>query len=150
MLKLRIDRIQKSSTSTIGKLYIDDSYFCDTLEDPDRGLKDSMTVAEVSAAKIHGNTAIPAGTYTIDLNTVSPRFKDRSWAQCCQGKLPRLNNVKGFTGVLIHVGNAPKDTSGCILVGNNNAKDSLVNSVSVFQKLMKILSFASDVTLTIG
>ena len=59
---------------------------------------------------------------------VSPKFKDRSWAKFCNGKLPRLLEVPGYNGVLIHVGNKPSDTLGCILVGYNKIKGQVVNS----------------------
>lgn len=149
MKQLLLERIRRDATYTLGKLYIDGIYFCDTLEDPDRGLDNDMDLSEVQKIKVYGNTAIPTGTYTIDLKTVSPKFRNRTWAQCCEGRLPRLNNVKGFSGVLIHVGNTPKDTLGCILVGTSNNIGGLVNSRDAFKDLMKILNSATDVVLTI-
>ncbi|HAC22739.1 MAG TPA: hypothetical protein DCF91_11720 [Porphyromonadaceae bacterium] len=149
MKQLLLERIQKEATYTLGKLYIDGIYYCDTLEDPDRGLDDNMDLLEIKKIKVKNNTAIPTGTYTIDLNKVSPKFKDRDWAQCCDGKIPRLNNVKGFEAVLIHVGNSPKNTSGCILVGTSNNMGGLINSSNAFKDLMKRLNSATDLVLTI-
>lgn len=37
-VNILVKRIAKRPTYTIGKLYIDGKYFCDTIEDKDRGL----------------------------------------------------------------------------------------------------------------
>lgn len=134
-MELVLKRTFKGPKYTIGHLYINGAYECDTLEDVDRGLTDSMSVTEIAAKKVYGQTAIPTGTYKIDMNTVSPKFKDRSWAKFCKGKLPRLVDVKGYSGVLIHVGNKAEDTLGCILVGDNKIKGQVINSTSTFQQL---------------
>lgn len=138
-MELKLDRKYKKPNYTIGKLYINDKYFCDTIEDADRGLKDSMSEAEIKLKKVYSKTAIPTGTYEIIMNTISPKFKNRSWAKPYGGKLPRLLNVKGFDGVLIHVGNKPEDSLGCILVGKNNIKGQVTESTITFNKLMKEL-----------
>ncbi len=143
-MKILVDRIYKSQSYTIGKLYVDGKYICDTLEDADRGLSDSMPIEEIHSKKIYGITAIPTGTYKITMSVVSNKFKDRSWARPYDGKLPRLCNVKGYDGVLIHVGNRDKDSLGCILVGENKQKGMLVNSVNSFNKLMNILVNTDD------
>lgn len=134
-MELVLKRTFKGPKYTIGHLCINGAYECDTLEDVDRGLTDSMSVAEIASKKLYGQTAIPTGTYKIDMNTVSPKFKDRSWAKFCKGKLPRLVDVKGYSGVLIHVGNKAEDTLGCILVGDNKIKGQVINSTSTFQQL---------------
>ena len=145
---LTLDRKYKLPTYTIGKLYIDGEYFCDTLEDKDRGLTDDMTVSEISKTKIKKETAIPTGTYSITLNIVSPRFSVSSfYKQVCNGKLPRILNVKGFDGILIHVGegiNGKDLTSGCILVGKNTIKGGLTNSKECFKELYKLLKDRYD------
>lgn len=145
---LTLDRKYKLPTYTIGKLYIDGEYFCDTLEDKDRGLTDDMTVSEISKIKIKNETAIPTGTYSITLNIISPRFSVSSfYKQVCNGKLPRLLNVKGFDGILIHVGegiNGKDLTSGCILVGKNTIKGGLTNSKEYFKELYKLLKDKYD------
>lgn len=138
-MELKLDRKYKKPNYTIGKLYINDKYFCDTIEDSDRGLKDSMSESEIKLKKVYSKTAIPTGTYEIIMNTISPKFKNRSWAKPYGGKLPRLLNVKGFEGVLIHVGNKPEDSLGCILVGKNNIKGQVTESTITFNKLMKEL-----------
>lgn len=142
---LTLDRKYKLPTYTIGKLYIDGEYFCDTLEDKDRGLTDSMSVSEISKIKIKNETAIPTGTYSITLNIVSPRFSVSSfYKQVCNGKVPRLLNVKGFEGILIHAGNTDKDSAGCLLVGVNKAKGQVLNSRETFKELYKLLKDKHD------
>ena len=145
---LTLDRKYKLPTYTIGKLYIDGEYFCDTLEDKDRGLTDDMTVSEIGKIKVKNETAIPTGTYSITLNIVSPRFSVSSfYKQVCNGKLPRILNVKGFDGILIHVGegiNGKDLTSGCILVGKNTIKGGLTNGKECFKELYKLLKDRYD------
>lgn len=148
-MKLLLKRIAKKPTYTIGKLYVDDKYFCDTLEDTDRGLTSNMTEEAIKKIKIPSKTAIPTGTYSITMNVVSPRFKDKSWAKPYGGKLPRLLNVKGFDGVLIHIGNTDADSSGCLLVGENKQVGRLINSINTFNKLMKILTNSTNITIEI-
>lgn len=149
MIKLKLQRTFKGVSYTIGKLHLNDKYFCDTLEDTDRGLKSTMSVEEIERIKVYSQTAIPTGTYKINMNTVSPKFKDRVWAKPYGGKLPRLINVKGYSGVLIHVGNKPEDTLGCILVGENKVKGQVINSTAAFNRLMTELSKDSNIELTI-
>lgn len=141
------------SNYTIGKLKIGGTYFCDTLEDKDRGLTSKMTLDEVKEIKVPGQTAIPTGEYVLDMNTVSPRFGKLNQYKFCDGKLPRLIGVPGYEGVLIHIGNYHTDTDGCILVGENKAKGAVLNSTNTFVKLYKILKDARDnkenITITI-
>lgn len=138
-MELKLIRKIKTDNYTIGELYVNNSLFCNTLEDKDRGLKDSMSLEEIKSKKVYGKTAIPTGTYSISLDVVSPKFKDRTWAKFCEGKLPRLSNVKGYEGVLIHVGNRADDTLGCILVGQNATSGFLNNSTDTFKELYSIL-----------
>lgn len=138
-MNITIKRIFKGDKYTIGKLYVNGIYECDTLEDTDRGLTEDSPLSEIQSKKVYGETAIPTGTYKIDMNTVSPKFKDRSWAKFCGGKLPRLIDVKGYSGVLIHVGNKAEDTLGCILVGENKIKGQVINSTATFQELYSVM-----------
>lgn len=138
-MELKLIRKIKTDTYTIGELYINNNLFCSTLEDTDRGLLDSMLLDEIKSKKVYGQTAIPKGTYDITLDVVSPKFKDRTWAKFCEGKLPRLIDVKGYEGVLIHVGNKAEDTLGCILVGQNATGGFVNNSTDTFKKLYQLL-----------
>ena len=82
---LELHRIYKGPSYTIGHLYIDGSYFCDTLEDKDRGLDSSMSIDSINRIKVHSTTAIPTGTYNITLDVVSPRFSTKSFYKNDQG-----------------------------------------------------------------
>ena len=139
-MQLVLERKWKKSNYTIGNLYINGKWIANTLEDTDRGLKDSMSVAEIKAIKKPKITAIPTGTYEVTLDIFSPKFGNKSfYKKTCNGKLPRILNVKGFDGVLIHCGNTNLDTSGCILVGRNLEKGKVLKSQETFEKLYKIL-----------
>ena len=124
-MKLLLIRAYKKPSYTIGKLLINNAYFCDTLELP-----------SISSVGIHkgAKTCIPIGSYRIILN-VSPKF----------GRLlPRLLNVPNFEGVLIHVGNTVKDTSGCILVGFNTKVGCLSSSKITEESLIKLMLAAQS------
>lgn len=125
-MKLTLKRTYKAPNYTIGHLYIDGQYFCDTLEDTVRDL--------IREKKIPGQTAIPAGTYHV-LVTYSPKFKR---------KLPILVNVPMFTGIRIHRGNTAKDTEGCILVGKNTEKGKVTGSTDYEIELTRRLSEAEE------
>ena len=139
-MELVIDRKWKKQNYTISNLTIDGEWFCNVLEDTDRNLDDSMSIEEIKNLKKTSITAIPRGTYEISLDITSPKYsKIPFYKELGNGKLPRLLNVKGFDGILIHSGNTDKDTSGCLLVGQNKVKGQVVNSRETFKKLYKLL-----------
>lgn len=132
-MEIILKRIAKKPTYTIGRLYINGCYVCDTLEDTDRGLTADMTEREVLFKKIPGKTAIPAGEYQVTVNVGSPKFGAKAfYRKLCSGRLPRLLDVPGFSGVLIHCGNTADDTDGCILVGENKEVGRVLKSQTTF------------------
>lgn len=139
-LELGLERIYTCKSYTIGHLYINGEYFCDTIEDTDRGFTSETPLEEIKKKKVYGETAIPTGTYEITMNTKSQKYSDFTryrWAEKYDGYLPRLLNVPGFDGVLIHVGNyANPDSYGCILVGFNKSKGMVSDSTTTFKLLM--------------
>lgn len=128
-MRLTLKRIANKKDYCIGKLYINGKYFCDTLEDVDRGLDDSMTEEEIKQLKVKTQTAIPTGIYTV-LLTYSPKYKK---------VMPLINNVKGYSGIRIHSGNSSKDTEGCLLVGKNTVVGRLTDSRNTYNALFKRL-----------
>lgn len=140
-MQVKLKRRFKGPIYTIGSLFINNSYFCDTIEDKDRGLKSSDNIISIQKNKVPAKTAIPTGIYSVDMNIVSPRFSTVSFYKnnANGGRLPRLTNVKGFEGVLIHCGNTEKDTEGCIIVGENRVKGQVINSQATFKKLYPLL-----------
>jgi len=148
-LNLTLKRSFRGPEYTIGHLYINDKFFCDTLEGRDRGLRASMGDAEVVRLKAPGETAIPTGEYEVSMKWQSTKFKQKSWARPYGGIVPRIMNVPGFSGVLIHPGNTKDDTEGCVLVGENKVKGKVINSVDTYHRLMQILMSVETITLTI-
>lgn len=104
---LQLVREDMSDLSTEGKLFVNGTFECFSLEDTDRQL-------ENGGKKIYGQTAIPRGVYDMDI-TYSNRFKQ---------DMPIILNVPQFEGIRIHKGNTSLDTDGCILVGIENKKDN--------------------------
>lgn len=133
-MELLLKRIAKRETYTIGHLYIDGKYFCDTCEDKDRGLMQSLPLSVNVAKKKKGATAIPTGRYRVTLDVQSPRFSKMTQYKFCNGYVPRILNVPAFDGVCIHIGNTAKDTEGCPLVGENKAVGQVLNSTATFRK----------------
>ena len=111
---LYLDRTVFTQTSTIGVLFLEDQPFCWTLEDTCR------------KNKIDGKTAIPAGRYQIILH---------DW----KGKgimVPKLLNVPFYKDIVMHSGNIPEDTDGCIIVGHKATFKSMEESRDALRDLM--------------
>lgn len=130
-MKLTLKRIALRPTYTIGKLYIDDAYFCDTLEDTVRDINKSGKF-DNGEQKIKGKTAIPYGTYEIKW-TYSPRFKKYT---------PQLMNVPSFEGIRVHAGNTSADTEGCLILGENKQIGKVLNSRATINKFYPIIKEA--------
>lgn len=138
-MKLLLRRIAKRDTYTIGRLYIDGKYFCDTLEDTDRNLTSEMDEEYIRQQKVYGKTAIPSGVYQVEI-TYSPKFKKQ---------MPLVKDVKGFQGIRIHSGNTDEDTEGCILVGKNTKVGMVTDSRKTYNALFTRLSQKGEITLHI-
>ena len=138
-MEILVKRLYKNSAYTIGKMYIDGQYLCDTVEDCDRGLKQSMTSQQIAVQKVYGKTAIPTGRYKVTL-TFSNKFKR---------VLPLVNDVIGFLGIRIHAGNTADDSLGCIIVGENKIKGGVVNSKVTLERLMAKLTGQTNILLTV-
>lgn len=138
-MKIELVRIAFKSTYTIGKLYVDDTYFCDVLEDVDRGLDSSMTESEILKKKVKGQTAIPTGHYVINI-TYSPKYKRM---------MPLLLDVKGFSGIRIHSGNTAKDTEGCLIVGKNKKVGMVLESRDTYQRLFEMMQGEKNIIIDI-
>lgn len=145
-MTILVNRKYKKSEYTIGNLYIDGRWFCNTLEDVDRDLDSSMSEFDIKRIKKPHITAIPRGTYEVTLDVISPKYsKVPFYQEVCNGKVPRLLNVKGFDGILIHVADGYRGAdllSGCLGVGFNTIKGGLTGGKEVFKLLFKKLSDA--------
>lgn len=138
-MKLKVVREIKNDVCTIGSLFINDVFFCYTLEDKDRGLKQSDSILFIQAKKIFGLTAIPSGFYKLTVNQ-SPKFKRM---------LPRILEIKGFDGVLLHRGNSANDSLGCILVGYKKGENSIFESTKAETDLVNRLLLHNNEVHTI-
>ena len=144
-MRLTVDRRWKKATYTIGILYVDGARFCETLEDKDRGLKQTDSYSSIRSRKVYGETAIPTGTYEIRMDVVSPKYGAVTWYKnLCGGKMPRLTGVPCFEGILIHPGNTALDSYGCLLVGRNTKVGQVTSSKDTFAALYKKMKAAAD------
>ena len=143
-MELTLDRKYRKEKYSIGKLYVNGRYLCDTCEDKDRNLYQGMSKEEIARIKVYGETAVPFGRYRISMKRKSPKYSQKKQYEKCGGYVPYLRDVPGFSGILIHIGNFASDSAGCILVGENKVKGGVVNSTKWFWKLYDILKQADD------
>ena len=135
-MELELDRRWSKADYTIGVMSIDGVRYSETCEDADRGLTADMPVNKIRRIKIHGKTAIPKGRYRIDMNTVSPRFKNKSWAKKYGGIVPRLIGVPCWSGVCLHPFNYATESEGCIATGENKVKGGVIKAAEYHCRLM--------------
>lgn len=139
MLHLLLTRNYRKATYTIGKLYANGTLVCNTIEDVDRRLFQGQPLADILKIKIKGETAIPTGTYRLQV-TESPKFK-RQLIEVC--------DVPGFSGIRIHRGNTAADSEGCILPGLNTATGRITDSTNFELKLTEMVAKEKEAYLTI-
>jgi hypothetical protein len=139
MIKLKLIRDTFTDNTTIGKLYVNGEYFCETLEDKDRGLHHDLSVEENIRLKVYGETCIPYGKYKV-IVTPSVRLKRT---------LPLLVNVEGFQGIRIHKGNSKKDTLGCIILGTTRGVDAVYQSTIQEERIVKLLKDEKEIEIEI-
>ena len=123
-MQVKVIRKEFTDKSTIGELFIDNNFFCYTLEDK---------VRAINEPKVYGQTAIPKGKYEVIIN-YSNRFKQQ---------MPLLLKVQGFEGIRIHKGNTDVDTHGCILLGKSKSKDFIGLSNVAYNEFMTMLNKAT-------
>lgn len=151
MILLEVKRIECTDSYSRGELYANGVYVCDTIEDKDRGIDDSMSEEEIKKIKVYGKTAIPTGKYKVVTNIVSPKFSRKEFYKCtCEGRVPRLLNVKGFDGILIHCAGSAEFVLGCIGVGYNAGNGILKDIKPAFEKVWNILKDEDDITIEIS
>ena len=121
-ITIQIKRFAFKETYTIGRLYVDGVYICDTIEDKVRELN-------TAEDKVYGKTAIPVGTYPADL------YFSRKFGYT----VVRLFNVPYFEGIYIHKGNTEKDSLGCIIVGYNDRKGWVSKPTVAMNKIVDVL-----------
>ena len=138
-MELLLRRLYIKESYVIGKLYIDGKYYCDVVEDKDRGLTQDMPLSEIKKIKVMHETAIPYGEYKVVLS-YSPRFKRI---------LPAILNVPGFEGIRIHNGRDKNSSSGCLIVGRNTIKGGVTSSKEYMEKLIDILKTANIIKIKI-
>lgn len=121
---IKVVRMYKKKEYTIGSLFINGQWICDTME-PHR-------INWTLERKVPGKTAIPEGVYEIQMRH-SPKFDK---------KMPYLKDVPHFSDIMIHTGNFPKHTQGCILVGYNTIRGLVLKSREAFEKIMEKIDYA--------
>ena len=138
-MELTLKRTHFTDTYTLGELFIDNKFFCYTVEDKDRDANKDGDLDDAGETKVYGETAIPYGTYKVILS-VSNRFKKL---------MPEVLDVKGFKGIRIHSGNTALDSHGCIIVGTTRTPNGVGLSRQCFTRLMAKLSGQKDIKITI-
>ena len=140
---IKLHRRYLGETYTIGSLYVNGTYLCDTIEDKVRDFNKDGDLLDPGEKKVYAETAIPYGTYNIELSR-SPKFRRI---------LPMILNVKHFTGIRIHRGNTARDSAGCILPGENKRKGMVINStkyeVTIIWMMEEAVSRGEEIKITI-
>ena len=138
-MNLEVHRLFMGDKATEGELYMDGVPNCVTLEDIVRDLGPN------GEGKVFGQTAIPAGTYSVTIR-LSPKFGH---------DFMHIEDVPFFDGILIHSGNTDQNTEGCILVGQKVVNNDYIQGGSVelpilFGAVKNALDSGGKVQITIS
>jgi hypothetical protein len=118
-----LERDTYTSRSTTGTLYHDKNKN-GVVDSQDKVLAQTLELPYLENQR--NVSSIPFGDYSVRPRT-SQKFKDHFI----------VDNVPGRGGILFHVGNYPRNTQGCVLVGSTKGKDFVGNSRNTMNKLNK-------------
>jgi hypothetical protein len=126
-MNLEVRRQAFTRNATIGKMFIDGELECVTLEP-----------VTLPAGDLRKPRAIPAGTYPVTIR----------WSTKFGKHVPHVENVPNFVAIEIHVGNAPQNTEGCTLVGQDAGPgpDWISRSLSAWTHLMSKMMATATLT----
>ena len=149
-MEIKVKRRFLGDKYTIGSLFVNGERYVvkgkvvDTMEDKNRDLNMNGRF-DNGERKVYGETCIPFGKYEIGLD-FSPKFskKPAYTAFIRNGRMPHIRRVPSFDSILIHGGNSPTDTLGCLLVGFNTIKGGLTRSLECFKHLYSDIVAAMD------
>ena len=116
-VNLLILRDTFTEVSTIGNLYLNGEWLCDTLENPYLNNQ-------------RNKSCIPEGQYKVRLRTAR-ESATKDYLHLL------VQDVPDRSLVLFHVGNKSSDTRGCVLVGIGTEQDFVKNSRLAMELLMK-------------
>ncbi len=151
-VRILIQRIARKDGYTIGHLYVNGLYVCDTLENTERGLCRKMAPEIIREQKAKGDTAIPQGVYKVTIDVESPVYSASAFMDefANGGRVPLIEDVPEFEGILILPGSTVDDTYGGIIVGYNTAPGQLTKSYGTFIRLYALLHDAKgEITITV-
>lgn len=134
-MELKVIRKEFAKDYTVGELYINDEFFCYTMEDTDRNLTEEDPLSKLKKIKIAKRTAIPYGDYRVML----------SFSKKLKRFLPLLLDVPNCRGIRIHKGSTQDWSSGCILVGLEKTTAKLKKIVEAENKLMEVLKSVNEI-----
>lgn len=127
-MKLELKRFIHTDKSTISRLYIDGTFQCYTLENPWKDNENNVS-------------CIPTGFYQFRIRDGAKEGSKYDY------KHIHVMDVPDRNWILMHIGNYPEDTLGCILPGDSYSKDAVWNSGKAFKAIMNKVS--SDGTLIV-
>ena len=139
MLQVLLTRNYRKETYTIGRIYTNGQFFCNSLEDKDRGIIQGMPLASLKKMNVQDATAFPCGTYKLRV-TMSPKFKR---------ELVEVVGVPAFSGIRFHRGANAKHSSGCVLTGMNTVKGGLTDGAKYEEAFTKLVKEADEAYLTV-
>ncbi len=143
---IEVLRFSSQSVTTFGNVLLNGKFQCFSVEDRYR------------KEKVMSETRIPAGFYQIQLREFGRHYEHYVQKYAGHKGMLWLQDVPGFSDILIHIGNGEKDTSGCILLNNeinNNrtdygrGKDSTKAYLDFYFKVLKAFEEGDDVFIRI-
>ena len=128
-MKLTLIRDTETEESITGRLYADGTFLCYTLENDWKDNEPRVS-------------CVPEGTYGLDMKDYG-----RYWERYQPLEIPILQDVPNRSQILISPGNYPKDTLGCILVGETRGKDFVGNSRNTWKKIHKYFVESNEIEI---